>query len=148
VETLCSACQYPNRSGELFCSHCGKRLLEENRIERTGDPNPEVPILVVGLLFAGAIILVFVLAVRFQDGSNSEAGTAPPQTTTTPAAAATPPTQHPNNGRPDWQVGQAPGHYSGESSVLVNCNTEYGYTIHQDGTLTCDTKPVDVRVVP
>jgi hypothetical protein len=64
------------------------------------------------------------------------------------AASSTPPAQHPNNGRSDWQVGQEPGHYSGESSVAVNCDSEYGYTVHQNGNLTCDKKPVDVRIVP
>jgi hypothetical protein len=92
--TVCSACKHLNEFGSLSCSNCGKRLFDEDGSESipdTGVVRSEPGtltfkgsgnrLLFIGLLFAGAIILVFVLAVRFQDGSNSEAGTVPEQQT-------------------------------------------------------------------
>jgi hypothetical protein len=99
---VCGACKHVNGFGSLSCSNCGKRLLDENGTESIPDTGvvPSEPgtlaskgsgngLLLIGLLFAGAIILVLVLAVRFQGGSNSEAGTVPAQQTASTEPPAT-----------------------------------------------------------
>lgn len=44
--------------------------------------------------------------------------------------------------------GPPPGHYSGNSDLADLMGCSYGYTVDATCSVTCDEKPVDVRIVP
>jgi hypothetical protein len=84
---VCSACKHVNGFGSLSCSNCGKGLFDENGTESFSDirvgseprtltskKNGNRPLL-IGLMVAGALILVIVVTGIFHGGSNSGAGT-------------------------------------------------------------------------
>ena len=158
METLCDACQYPNRSGELFCSHCGKRLFDEDGSERTIDtktassePGPPVSrgsgtsrplvigIVVIGIVVIGAVGLAVAIGMSMHESPSNGAGTVPERASQT--TVATPKTIKPT---PEALIGLPVHHNSysyrgielGEAQAKVMARLkEFGYLTWENNGL-------------